>query len=160
MSGASLLAVVTAGLFDSVFRRMFLLGGNTRSGPEPSLEPLSAFVWEELIFLSHNIKPPIFVGLGLFVPGRSHLGEEGGEEETSFGAQHGGDTQEASALLTEAWIGRTKCKSTLSVQSLGNKWFHKPGFSIIVIFPPQGSPFQPLKVLVPMGNTMENREHC
>lgn len=66
MSGALLLAVVTAGLLsDSVFTRMFLLGGNTRSGPEPSLESLSAFVWEELIFLSHNIKPPIFVGLVL-----------------------------------------------------------------------------------------------
>lgn len=40
VSGALLLAVVTAGL---LFRRMGLLEGNTRSGPEPSLESLFSF---------------------------------------------------------------------------------------------------------------------
>lgn len=88
----------------TVFRRMFLLGGNTRSRPEPSLESLSAFVWEELTFVSHSIKPPVFVGLVLFVAGKSHLGEEEGEEETSFEAQCGDDTWEAlaSPSLTKA----------------------------------------------------------
>lgn len=141
---------------------MFLLGGNTKSRPEPSLESLSAFVWEELVFLSHNIKPPRFVGLVLFVSGRSHLGEEGGEEKTSFEAQHGDDTREASAspLLSEAWIGKTKWKPTPCLvtrkQTVSQAWI----FHFLVIFPPQGSPFPLLKAHVPMESTMENSGHC
>lgn len=38
----------------------------------------------------------------------------------------------------------------------GEKWFHKPGFSILlVILSPQGDLFLLLKAHVPMGNTME-----
>lgn len=89
------------------------------------------------------------------------MGEGEGEEETSFEAQHGDDTWEASALPDRGldWKDKVEIHTLCSVigkQMVSQAWiFNSPHY-----FPPQGSSFPPVKAHVPMGNTMENSGHC
>lgn len=94
--------------------------------------------------MSHNIKPSRSVGSVLFVPGRSHLGGEEGEEEeeTSFETQHGDDT----GLQRQ----NGNPHSLFSHQMVLQAWI----FHSLIIFSPQGSPFPLLKAHVPMESTV------
>lgn len=83
--------------------------------------------------------PPYLLVWCCCVPGRSHLGEGEGEEETSFEAQHGDDTREASALPDWGldWKDKVEIHTLCLVtgkQMVSQAWiFHSPCY-----VPPSG----------------------